>query len=298
MLVDMKRLFLGLSLLAAMLLPGTALAAGQFPPETALGSIGLEGIISSAAPTQGPTITTPSNGASFNTIPITVAGLCPGKLLIKVFDNNVFMGSTLCTNGSYRLQINLFSGQNQLVARDYDALDQAGPDSNTVTVTFNDAQFAEFGTHVQLTSDYAERGAPPNQELDWPVNISNGTAPYAISTDWGDGSPTDLMSVAAPGGLTLKHTYKAAGVYKMIVKATDKNGGTAYLQLVAVSTGAITSNSTQGGKNGSGLIVTKVLWWPAVAMLPLIFGAFWVGRRHELYSLRKQLEKSRDQEQA
>jgi hypothetical protein len=208
------------------------------------------------------------------------------------------MGSTLCTNGSYRLQINLFSGQNQLVARDYDALDQAGPDSNTVTVTFNDAQFAEFGTHVQLTSDYAERGAPPNQELDWPVNISNGTAPYAISTDWGDGSPTDLMSVAAPGGLTLKHTYKAAGVYKMIVKATDKNGGTAYLQLVAVSTGAITSNSTQGGKNGSGLIVTKVLWWPAVAMLPLIFGAFWVGRRHELYSLRKQLEKSRDQEQA
>jgi hypothetical protein len=298
MLVDMKRLFLGLSLLAAMLLPGTALAAGQFPPETAQGSIGLEGIISSAAPTQGPTITTPSNGASFNTIPITVAGLCPGKLLIKVFDNNVFMGSTLCTNGSYRLQINLFSGQNQLVARDYDALDQAGPDSNTVTVTFNDAQFAEFGTHVQLTSDYAERGAPPNQELDWPVNISNGTAPYAISTDWGDGSPTDLMSVAAPGGLTLKHTYKAAGVYKMIVKATDKNGGTAYLQLVAVSTGAITSNSTQGGKNGSGLIVTKVLWWPAVAMLPLIFGAFWVGRRHELYSLRKQLEKSRDQEQA
>jgi hypothetical protein len=294
----MKRLFLGLSLLAAMLLPGTALAAGQFPPETAQGSIGLEGIISSAAPTQGPTITTPSNGASFNTIPITVAGLCPGKLLIKVFDNNVFMGSTLCTNGSYRLQINLFSGQNQLVARDYDALDQAGPDSNTVTVTFNDAQFAEFGTHVQLTSDYAERGAPPNQELDWPVNISNGTAPYAISTDWGDGSPTDLMSVAAPGGLTLKHTYKAAGVYKMIVKATDKNGGTAYLQLVAVSTGAITSNSTQGGKNGSGLIVTKVLWWPAVAMLPLIFGAFWVGRRHELYSLRKQLEKSRDQEQA
>jgi hypothetical protein len=298
MLVDMKRLFLGLSLLAAVLLPGTALAAGQFPPQTAQGSIGLEGIISSAPPTQGPTITTPSNGASFSSVPITVAGLCPGKLLIKVFDNNVFMGSTLCTNGSYRLQINLFSGQNQLVARDYDALDQAGPDSNTVTVTFNDAQFAEFGTHVQLTSDYAERGAPPNQELDWPVNISNGTAPYAISTDWGDGSPTDLMSVAAPGGLTLKHTYKAAGVYKMIVKATDKNGGTAYLQLVAVSTGAITSNSTQGGKNGSGLIVTKVLWWPAVAMLPLIFGAFWVGRRHELYSLRKQLEKSRDQEQA
>lgn len=267
-------------------------AAGPFPPQSGSGSIGIQGEISTAPPTRGATIAVPSNGATFTSVPITVSGLCPSGLLVKIFSNNVFVGSVFCNNGSYSVQVDLFSGQNQLVARVYDALDQAGPDSNIVTVTFNDAQFAQFGTHVELTSNFAERGAPPGQELDWPVIISGGNGPYAISVDWGDGSPTDLMSQAAPGEFTIKHTYKSAGIYKVIVKATDKNNGEAFLQLVAVATGSAQNNSKGG--SGSSLIKIEVLWWPALVMLPLIVAAFWVGRRHELYTLRKQLEKERN----
>jgi hypothetical protein len=275
---------------------GYATAASPFPPESSSGSIGLQGEISTAPPTRGATITTPSNGAVFSSIPITVSGLCPNNLLVKIFDNNVFVGSTVCINGSYSIQIDLFNGQNQLVARVYDALDQAGPDSNVVTVTFNSAQFIQFGTQVTLTSIYAERGAPPQSELDWPIILSGGTGPYAISVDWGDGSPTDLLSQANPATLTLKHTYRTAGIYKVIIKATDKNGGKAFLQVVAVATGAVQNNNK--GKGGNAVIEVKVLWWPAVAMVPLIFAAFWIGRRHELYTLRKQLEKTRDKEAA
>jgi hypothetical protein len=214
-------------------------------------------------------------------------------LLVKVFANNVFVGSVVCAGGSYSLQADLFSGQNDLVARVYDALDQAGPDSNSVNVTFNDAQFAQFGTRVSLTSDYAERGAAPGSEIDWPVTLSGGNGPYAVSIDWGDGSPSTLFSQTTPGDLTLKHTYKASGVYRVIVKATDANGSQAFLQLVAVATGAIQSNS---GKNSANIATkTIVLWWPALAMLPLILAAFWVGRRHELHSLRRVLEDSRKQ---
>lgn len=283
-----------LTLTLAVGLVGEARAASPFPPEQASGSIGLQGTISTAAPTRGATIATPSNGAIFTSLPITVSGLCPSGLLVKIFANNVFVGSVVCQNGSYSIQVDLFSGQDDLVARVYDALDQAGPDSNTVTVTFNDAQFLQFGTHVTLTSDYAERGSPPGQQLTWPVILSGGTAPYAMSVDWGDGTATDLLSEATQGTITLSHTYKTAGIYKVIVKATDKNGGEAFLQLVAVATGASQSNSKGG--NGNAVIETKVLWWPAVAMVPLIFAAFWVGRRHELYTLRKQLEKNRDRE--
>src|SRR5665213_999026 len=161
---------------------------------TKSGSIGIQGTIPSPPPARGATIVVPSNGDVFTNVPITVSGLCPTGLLVKIFDNNVFVGSTVCVNGSYSLQIDLFSGRNDLVARVYDALDQAGPDSNTVTVTFNDAQFLQFGTHVSLTSDFAERGAPPGQKLDWPVILSGGTAPYAVSVDWGDGTATDLLS--------------------------------------------------------------------------------------------------------
>lgn len=274
---------------------GIVHAADAFPDQSASGSVGIKGSISKAPPTKAPTITTPGNGAVFSDIPITVTGLCTSGELIKIFSNNIFMGSTLCVNGSYSLQIDLFSGQNDLVARGYDALDQGGPDSNTVSVTYNDAQFAQYGTHVQLSSVYAEKGAPPGQELDWPVVLSGGVGPYAISVDWGDGSPPDLMSVENVGTIMLKHVYKTPGIYKVIVKATDKNGGTAYLQLVGQATGSTQNNSNKDG--GNSLVKVEVLWWPALAMLPLIFAAFWVGRRYELYVLRKQLEKSRDKEQ-
>ncbi len=281
-------------LLAISLSPRPAAAAGAFPNQTAGGSVGIQGSITATAPSRGATIVVPSNGAVFTTVPITVSGLCPTGTLVKLFSNNVFVGSVFCANGSYSLQINLFSGQNQLVARVFDALDRAGPDSNTVIVTFNDGQFIQFGTHVTLSSDFSQRGALPGQELTWPITVSGGTGPYAISIDWGDGSPTDLLSQANPGSITLKHKYKTAGIYKIVIKATDKNGGTAYLQLVGQANGAIQNN----GKGGSGdsFVLVKVLWWPALLMVPLIIAAFWVGRRHELFSLRKQLEKSRGED--
>ncbi len=107
-------------------------AVDSFPDQQVSGSIGIQGTISTAPPTRGATIAVPSNGAVFTTTPITVSGLCPSSVLVKLFANNVFVGSTFCVNGSYSLQIDLFSGQNDLVARVYDALDQTGPDSNLV----------------------------------------------------------------------------------------------------------------------------------------------------------------------
>ncbi|MBC7708169.1 hypothetical protein H7Y63_03030 [Polaromonas sp.] len=265
------------------------------PPGPGSGSVGLEGTISSPPPKQGATISSPGNGASFTTTPITVNGLCPTGLLVKLFSNNVFVGSVTCTNGSYSIQIDLFSGQNQLVARVYDALDQAGPDSNTVTVTYTDAKFLQFGTSVSLTSIYATRGANPGEVLEWPIILSGGTGPYAFSVDWGDGSPTDLSSQTFAGTINIKHTYKAAGVYKIIIKATDKNGSTAYLQLVGVANGKVGTGGGTGTNTKSTVSKVIIIWWPMLLLLPLIPAAFWAGQRNELYVIRKKLERTRDQ---
>jgi len=251
------------------------------------GAVGIQGVIPGAPPTRGATITVPSNGASFTSTLITVSGLCPTGLLVKIFDNNVFVGSVVCAGGSYSLQIDLFSGRNDLVARVYDALDQAGPDSNTVTVTFNDAQFLQFGTHVTLSSVYAERGAAPGTELDWPVLLSGGNGPYAVSVDWGDGSPSDLISITDPGTVNLKHTYKVAGIYNVVAKATDKNGGAAFLQLVGQATGAIQSNNNSGNNIA---VEKQLIWWPMPAMIPLILASFWIGRRYQTQVIRKKFD--------
>lgn len=255
------------------------------------GSIGIEGRISSPPPTTPATISIPRNGQSFNTLPVTVSGICPTGLLVKLFKNNVFAGSAQCTNGSFSIVIDLFNGQNELVARVYDALDQAGPDSNTVTVSYDDPRQGA-GTRVSLTTNFAKRGANPGQLLTWPIILSGGTGPYAISVDWGDGKTPDLISQSFPGVFTIEHTYDNPGVYNMIVKATDKNGGTAFLQLVGVANGPL--SQTTAGQNApdesSTTTKTRILWELIAILIPLIISSFWLGKRHMLHILRKKIE--------
>jgi len=273
-----------------------ALGSQQNPQS---GSVGLSGTVTSPPPTQAATIAVPGNGQTFTNMPITISGLCKTGLLVKVYSNNIFIGAASCQGNSFSLQANLFSGQNNLVARVYDALDQAGPDSNTVTVTFNDAQFLQFGTRVSLSSPYAQLGADPGKELDWPIIISGGVGPYALSVDWGDGTSPTLQSETFPGNITIKHTYNSAGIYKVIVKATDKNGTVAFLQLVGVANGKVSQGLGGGststtGTTGITTTRTNIIWWPMLLLLPLIFSSFWLGRRHELFSICKQLERSRE----
>jgi len=278
----------------AFAVPASALGSQQNPQSS---SVGLEGTVPGAAPTQAATIGVPTNGQVFTSSPITVSGLCKTGLLVKIFSNNIFVGSALCTNGSFSLKIDLFSGRNDLIARVYDNLDQQGPDSNTVSVTFNDAQFAQFGSHITISSTYARKGANPGDTLSWPFIISGGTGPYALSVDWGDGKPTDLKSVSFPGSVTMDHVYAQAGVYTVIVKGTDANNTSAYLQVVGVANGQVSgsvpsgSSATTTTPNGQ----TIVIWEPLLGAIPIILIAFWLGRRHELYTIRKSLENSREQ---
>jgi hypothetical protein len=263
------------------------------PPGPSNGSSGLQGTVKTPPPTTAATITTPTNGQSFGTMPITVAGLCPAGLLVKVFSNNVFVGSAQCNNGSYSLQATLFDGSNELVARVFDALDQPGPDSNKVTVTYNNSQFVTSGvTQFTLSSLYALRGANPNEQLNWPIIINGGTAPYALSVDWGDGKPATLYSEQFAGTVIISHTYNSAGTYVIIIKGTDKDGQTAFLQLVGQANGAVTQQTGKtSGKESGTITIIKVIWIPAALCIPLIFVSFWLGRRYELAALRRHLER-------
>ena len=271
----------------------TAYAAIGTPDPQQSGTTGLQGKIPSPPPTTPATISTPVSGRTFTEIPVTVSGLCTTGLLVKVFSNSIFIGSADCKAGSYSMQVDLFGGQNELEAIVYDGLDQAGPTSNKVTVTFQDSQFAAFSQRISLTSNLAKLGAPVGSPLTWPIILSGGSGPYAISIDWGDGTATDLKSQPFAGTLDISHTYKSAGIYRVVVKATDANGATAFLQLVGVGAGAVTQSttgSTNGGKSSTGATRVIYIWWPILLMVPLLFAMFWVGKRYELAAIHKQLE--------
>lgn len=291
----------GMCLLALFVYARPALAINPLPiPSPKPGSYGLAATKTQPAPTQGGTISTPGNGASFTTSTTTVNGICPDGLLVEVYDNGVLAGSTMCKNGSFSLQISLFAGANELTVLVYDDLGQAGPASGTVKVTYTDTNFVAFGQLVTLTSSYGRRSAAAGSDLTWPLQLSGGVGPYAFSIDWGDGSAAQLKSQSLAGVVTIDHVYKGAGIYQVNIKVTDKNGVSAFLQVVAVANGKVdgSNSSLPSAPNTSGSTTStaqpQILWVPTVVSLVLLIPSFLLGRMSQVVSLRNRMLKDRD----
>lgn len=288
-------IFIGACLLALFVLIKPVEAINPLPtPNPIPGSYGLAATKTQEAPTLGATITTPGNGASFGESPITVSGICTTDLLVQVYNNGVMVGAVMCTNGSFSIQVSLFSGVNELTAIVYDSLEQAGPTSNIVTVNYNDSRLTAFGQLITLTSSYGRRSAPAGNELTWPIQLTGGTGPYAFSIDWGDGGQAQLMSQSLAGLINLAHPYKNAGIYQVNIRVTDANGVSAFLQVIAVSSGKIDAAATAGAGDEPTLTRTTILWIPAVVALVLLIPAYWLGRRSQLVSLHNKMLKERD----
>lgn len=275
---------------------GTASAQSSDPEQS--GSVGLTGQISAPPPTTGATITFPTNGQDLSGVdlPIEVTGICPDGLLVKLFKNNVFAGSTVCNGGNYTIETDLFVGSNELVARVFDELDQPGPDSNIVTIQYNQDDVGA-PVRVTLTSNYAKRGADPGDTLTWPIILSGGSGPYAFSVDWGDGSDLELFSQPFAGTIDLEHVYSAPGVFNVVIKVVDNNGAAAFLQVVAVANGPLSQTNSGDGQGDSGDdeggsiggIRTRIIWWPAALLLPFVVSTFWLGKRHMLSVMKRRI---------
>lgn len=258
-------------------------------PDPIPGSYGIAATKLQAPPAQGASISTPGNGSSFSTSPTTVNGICPNGLLVQIYDNSVMVGSVMCTNGSFSLQVSLFAGTNELTAIVYDDLDQAGPVSNLATINYSNTQFSAFGALITLTSSYGRRAANAGSELTWPLQLSGGAGPYALSIDWGDGQASELKSQPVAGVINISHTYKKAGIYQVNIKVTDVNGVSAFIQMIGVSNGKVDASAP--ATTSPTTPTTKILWIPAAITVALLFPAFWLGRQSEVVSLRNKMAK-------
>lgn len=259
-------------------------------------------------------ITTPKNGQHFKNIPISVSGTCPANAgYVEIFRNNVLSGSALCDiNGNFQLSVSLYSGRNDLVAHVFNITDDEGPVSSVVTV-FYDAPNppphnnppsspsssgggnAATPAPLVLTTPFLYKGYYIGQKVDWPLRLSGGIAPYALSVDWGDGQ-NDVISRGAAGDFKIGHIYSAAGNYKnsytIKVNAADGGGQKAFLQFFVIVT-----SQTIAGPTGN--IFSKPppslpgshswLWmaWPAYLLVLVMFLSYWLGEREELIILRK-----------
>lgn len=257
------------------------------------GSYQTFAVVPAPVPSKAPQINNIPSGKVYTSAdPVSVSGTCPVNTLVKLFKNNVMGGATLCNNGSFSLKIDLFQGSNTLIARAYNANDVPAPDSNPVVVTLqltgenNGLLTSGLASQFYITSEIYYRGVEAGSSISWPLTISGGQPPYAISVGWGDGK-TDLISVETPGKLTISHTYThpaPEGSYTIFINATDSNGSKSYLQLTAIVNGgkvAAVIGSNIGGSSHKTIITTTTVI-QAISVLALIALSFWIGEKREL----------------
>jgi hypothetical protein len=266
----------------------------QSPPPQ-YSSIGLTGIVPADPPTVAATIEAPNQQQRFGTSPVTVSGSCPADTLVEIFKNDIFAGSAPCTSaGTYSVEVDLLVGQNSLIARVYDALNQPGPDS-AATIVFYDALPSQAdllspldfsGTQLLLNTDAVFRGTFPEQELSIPLDILGGTPPYAVNIQWGDSTN---KVVPRNDNVTFRtgHVYKKPGTYQINLQATDAQDRFAFLSVAAIVNGQPDIVAASTTNNIDSTTSRLLLLWPLYVGSFAVVISFWLGERREKHILAK-----------
>ena len=135
-------------------------------------------------------------------------------------------------------------------------------------------------TELRKHTDAVFRGVFPGKELDMPLNIIGGTAPYALNIQWGDAT-NKVMSRNDNTGFSTGHAYIKPGTYQISIQATDASGRVAFLTIAAIVNGqpAVTGITASSDK-------LQVLW-PIYAGAVAVVLSFWVGEKREKRVLNK-----------
>ena len=253
-------------------------------------SISLSGTVPGKPPTVAAVISSPTDGKRFSASPIEVSGTCPANTLVEIYKNDIFAGSTVCTTtGTFTMQSDLMIGQNTLIARVYDALNQAGPDSNKVGVFYDllPSQSAGIvpinfgGPQIVLSTDAVFRGTFPGQELTMPLTLLGGVAPFAFNIQWGDGG-NNVIARNNNNTFSAGHTFQKPGTYQMSIQATDAGGRVAFLSVAAIVNGQPESAATTSGSGtNTGNLASVLTLWPLYVSLVAVVLSFWFGEIRE-----------------
>lgn len=247
------------ALMGILVLVGFFLVISQNMTRAADVTVGV--VVQGPAPGVGALITSPVDGfAIVNLNPIQVEGTCAPRTFVVAYNDNTLAGSTICSNdGVFSVGVQLHTGKNKLTTRNFDDLNQAGPDTPAITVTYSEKEVVQDVVKPDLpenpviipgvtgpnecedynpTGELATGGKPHvavvcvprtiEQNIDHRVGIMvwGGTPPYALSFEWGSGEST-LISMDAPGYRTVKVHYASSGIYNINVKVTDRSSNAA-----------------------------------------------------------------------
>jgi hypothetical protein len=275
---------------------------------TGSGTTTISVTVSGQAPSIGADITYPTTDTMTNSPEIQVTGTCPSTLLVAIYNNGIFAGSSTCDNsGSYAITVQLQVGTNQLQAQDYDGLNQPGPATAQVEITREAVPVPVVTQVATAPTDIAPAAVAPivtpapqpdvNPCFDTSkTDALNPTTPTIIANCiqrsvytgdtvtvpirvTGGTKPYALLITWGDGTTQLEtvldtnyhnytHIYKTAGIIGVSLKTTDANGITSYLQTVVQVSGTSTAPVNSTSSFVSGL---SSIW--TEAPVPLYWAA-------------------------
>ena len=231
------------------------------------------------APTlaQGANITDPADDSTLTQTPATLSGTCPTNSYVKIYDNSLFIGATVCADaGTFQIEAELFKGENSLIAQAFNATDEQGPATPSITVTLKLPHAATSTTSssgsvspttsssstssnadtapppILLTSDFHYQTFDTGSVFKWQMDLEGGVPPYKVHIVWGDGNSSDLVFKTDPV-FNISHTYTKQGYFSIKVYSTDTVGNHHMMQLAAL----IKKPGTVGFLNTTGSTPTR-----------------------------------------
>lgn len=135
-------------------------------------SVSVSVIVPGPAPTQGAVVDYPKDGTVFKEGIIKVRGTCQPNTYVVIKSNNTSIGSTVCSSsGSFELKVQLLSGENNLTALNYDNLNQPGPTTLIVRVTYDQPKKQNNNNSNNTTTSGS--GSISQTVIDPPITPSN-----------------------------------------------------------------------------------------------------------------------------
>ncbi len=270
----------------------------------------------------GAIITSPNDGATFSTSPIIITGTCPNNSYVKLYQNSVFDGVAWCSpNNTFSIESSLFIGINVLLAQAYNETDLAGPITPSIRVTYNppnnlvapaNSQVGKISKTTNSTlstnhtplpllvgSDFHFKTFTVRNQFSWDIKLEGGTPPYELRIVWGDGQSSNIHFTTDPL-FTIKHTFKTAGYYSIIIQASDSGNQQKSFQLAALitnSNGLIPGVTSPTNKPSQLSLLSDLesnighqKWllvaWPAYLTVFLMTISFWLGEKQEFFHLK------------
>lgn len=265
--------------------------------------------VSAAVPYPVPSVAASTDsslqGATLSTPTFDVFGTCQAVspyTVVSIMQGSQVLATTTCaSNGTFRVNVGLLEGVNQLLVRSSNITANYGPDSQVLQITYAPAPATSVPQPQQTNANSAPSAASDRLsintvnafevlnvagEVKIEVVVGGGSSPYRVEIVWGDGS-VDNKTFEKAGTYSFTHKYLTNAAFQAIARVTDVLGATKehFFAILSPKSPAQTTQDTgkEAGSSGAGRTISWRRWLlifaQSVALTSVFIVGWWLGAR-------------------